>query len=245
MEAVELMKRRQLLVMEVQETKWKGDRAVDLGEGFKMLHARGDGKTNGVRVIMNEEYSKEVIRVERWGGRIIAVWILVGDQMMCILSVYAPQTGRMQEGKEAFQSNLEEIIRHVEPETVLVVAGDMNAHVGKRQNSEETVGKYGWGTRNRERQDLVEMLARNQLVVVNSFQKRESHKITYRSGNNRTEIYLLIVRSYQQNKVRDCKVLAGEHITSQHKPLVYEMWIGRSKQRRRKQRQVIRWCKCE
>ena len=39
------MKRRQLLVMGVQETKWKGDRAVDLGEGFKMLHARGDGKT--------------------------------------------------------------------------------------------------------------------------------------------------------------------------------------------------------
>ena len=36
----------------------------------------------------------------------------------------------------------------------------MNAHVGKRQNSEETVGKYGWGTRNRKGQDLVEMLAR-------------------------------------------------------------------------------------
>ena len=109
----------------------------------------------------------------------------------------------MQEDKDAFRSNLEEIIRHVEPETVLVVAGDMNAHVGKRQNSEKTIGKYGWGTRNREGQDLVVMLARNQLVVVNSFQKRESPKITYR------------------------------------------MWIGRSKQRRRMQRQVIRWWKCE
>ena len=92
----------------------------------------------------------------------------------------------------------------------------------------------------------MEMLARNQLVVVNAiFQKRESHKITYISGNNRTEIELLIVRSCQRNKIRDYKVLAGEHITSQHKPLVYEMWIGRDKQRRRKQRQVIRWWKCE
>ena len=85
------------------------------------------------------------------------------------------------------------------------------------------------------------MLARNQLVAVNSFfQKRESHKITYRRGNNITEIDLLIARSCQGNKVRDCEVLAGEHITSQHKPLVSEMWIGRDKQRRRKQRQVIR-----
>ena len=53
---------KSLMVLGVQETKWKGDRAVDLGEGFKMLHAGGDRKTNGVGVIMNEEYTKEVIR---------------------------------------------------------------------------------------------------------------------------------------------------------------------------------------
>ena len=49
----------------VKETKWKVDRTVNMCEGFKMLHAGGDGKTNGVGVITNEEYSKEVIRVER------------------------------------------------------------------------------------------------------------------------------------------------------------------------------------
>ena len=104
---------------------------MDLGEGFKMLRAGGDRKTNGLGEIMNEGYSKEVIRVERWGGRITAVWILVGGQMMCILSVYAPQTVRTQEDKDAFRSNLEEIIGHVEPETVLVVAGDMNVGYGR------------------------------------------------------------------------------------------------------------------
>ena len=56
--------------------------------------------------------------------------------MTCILSVYASQRGRTQEDKDIFQRNLEEIIEHAEPATVLVVAGDMNAHVGKRQNSE-------------------------------------------------------------------------------------------------------------
>ena len=81
--------------------------------------------------VSGEEYSKEVIRVERWGGRIIAVGILVGGQMMCILSVYAPRTGRTQEDKDAFRSNLEEMIGHVEPETVLVVAGDMNVGCGR------------------------------------------------------------------------------------------------------------------
>ena len=34
------------------------------GEGLQMLHAGGGGKTIGVGVNMNEDYSKEVITVE-------------------------------------------------------------------------------------------------------------------------------------------------------------------------------------
>ena len=84
------------------------------GEVFKMLHVVGERKTNGVGVIMNEEYSKEVTRVDRWGGRITAVWTLVGGQMMCIISVYAPQTRRTQEDKDAFRSNLLGMLRWME-----------------------------------------------------------------------------------------------------------------------------------
>ena len=61
--------------------------------------------------------------------------------MTCVLPVYAPQTGRTQEEKDAFRSNLEEMIGHAELDTVLVVPDDMGAHVGKRHNSEETTGK--------------------------------------------------------------------------------------------------------
>ena len=60
-------------MMGVQEAKWKGGKAVSLGEGFKMLHAGGHGKTTGVELIMNEEYTKVGIRVERCGDRNIAV----------------------------------------------------------------------------------------------------------------------------------------------------------------------------
>ncbi len=53
-------------VLCVQETKWKGDRARKMAEGYKMLHAGGDGSSNGVGIIVNVEISKEVVRVERW-----------------------------------------------------------------------------------------------------------------------------------------------------------------------------------
>ena len=38
-----------------------------------MLHAGRDGRSNAVGIIVNMEISKEVVRVERWQGRIIAV----------------------------------------------------------------------------------------------------------------------------------------------------------------------------
>ena len=33
-----------------------------------MLHAGGDGSSNGVDIIVNVEISKEVVRVEKWHG---------------------------------------------------------------------------------------------------------------------------------------------------------------------------------
>ena len=36
-----------------------------MAERYKMLHAGGDGMSNGVGIIVNEEISKEVVRVER------------------------------------------------------------------------------------------------------------------------------------------------------------------------------------
>ena len=42
--------------------------ARTMAEGYNMLHAGGDGRSNGVGIIMNVENSMEVVRVERWNG---------------------------------------------------------------------------------------------------------------------------------------------------------------------------------
>ena len=50
-----------------------------MAEGYNMLYAGGDGirGPNCVGIIMNVEISKEVVRVERWHGRVIAVWMMI------------------------------------------------------------------------------------------------------------------------------------------------------------------------
>ena len=63
---------------------------------------------------------------------------------------------------------------------MLCVAGDCNAHIGVVEpGDEESIGRFGLGTRNREGRELVEMLRRNGLVVTGTFFQKESHNITY------------------------------------------------------------------
>ena len=187
-EVVEMMERRRLEVLCIQETKWKGDRARTMMGGYKLLHAGGDGRSNGVGIIVSEEISKTVVRVERWKGRIVMAWLTIRKQMMCAMSVYGPQTGRMEAEKEEFRDVLERMMGWVELEVMLCTAGDFNAHVGVVEPvEEESFGRYGWGASNREGRALVELVARNGLAVISYFfQKRESRKITYMSGQHKT-----------------------------------------------------------
>ena len=210
-----MVERRRLEVLCIQETKWKGDRARTMTGGYKLLHAGGDGRSNGMGIIVSEEISKTVVRVERWKRRIVMAWLIIRKQMMCVMSVYGPRTGRMEAEKEEFRDALEKMMGLVELEVMLCIAGDFNAHVGVVEpGEEEIVGRYGWGARNREGRVLVELVARNELAVASSFsQKRESHKITHRSGEHKTELDLVIVRKQQLWKIKDCKAVAGEPVT--------------------------------
>ena len=56
-EVVEMMQRRRLEVLFVQDTRWKGDGARKLVGGYKLLHTGGDGMSNGMGIIVSEEIS--------------------------------------------------------------------------------------------------------------------------------------------------------------------------------------------
>ena len=53
-----------------------------------------------------------------------------------------------------------------------------------------------------------------------SFKKREEHYVTYMSGTNRTVIDYILVRRQDLRDLKDCKVIPGESIASQHRLLV-------------------------
>ncbi|KAK3529902.1 hypothetical protein QTP86_007226 [Hemibagrus guttatus] len=140
-ELADMMERRKVDILCVQETRWKGSKARSIGAGFKLFYYGVDSKRNGVGVVLKEEFVRNVLEV-----------------------------GCELEEKEGFWSELDEVMESIP-------TGD-----------EEVMGKFGVKERNLEGQMVVDFAKRMDMGVVNTyFQKREEHRVTYKSGGRSTQ----------------------------------------------------------
>ncbi|KAK3513535.1 hypothetical protein QTP70_016470, partial [Hemibagrus guttatus] len=93
------------------------------------------------------------------------------------------------EEKERFWSELDEVMESILTGERVVIGADFNGHVGEgNTGDEEVMGKFGVKERNLEGQMVVDFAKRMDMGVVNTyFQKREEHRVTYKSGGRRTQ----------------------------------------------------------
>nr|GFD04844.1 hypothetical protein [Tanacetum cinerariifolium] len=64
-ELAEVLKRRRVNICCVQETKWKGEKAKEIGEGYKIIYSGRTSTRNGVGVILDEDMKINVVEVDR------------------------------------------------------------------------------------------------------------------------------------------------------------------------------------
>ncbi|XP_039613886.1 uncharacterized protein LOC120532039, partial [Polypterus senegalus] len=113
-ELADMMERRKVDILCMQETKWKGSKARWIGGGFKLFYHGVDGRRNGVGVILKEQYVKSVLEVKRVSDRVMIMKLEIGGVMMNVVSVYAPQVGCAMGEKEDFWSELDEVKKRVQ-----------------------------------------------------------------------------------------------------------------------------------
>ena len=68
------------------------------------------------------------------------------------------------------------------------------------------------------------------LLIANTvFKKRESHLVTFRSGQHSSQIDLILSRREDRRDCLNCKVMPGECVVPQHKLVVADFfWSGTS-----------------
>ena len=72
-ELADMLERRKVDILCVQETRWKGSKARNIGGSYKLFHHGVSGQKNGVGIILKERFINSVLEVSR-----------VSDRAMCM-----------------------------------------------------------------------------------------------------------------------------------------------------------------
>ena len=112
-EVVDCMERRKINIMCVQETKWKGSKASELENCFKLFYIGEDGRRNGMGNILNDVMKRGVLSVKRISDIIIWVKVALNGEIINIMSAYAPQTGCGENEKIQFCEENDEELRDI------------------------------------------------------------------------------------------------------------------------------------
>ena len=202
-EVADLMARRRINILCVQETRWKGNKAKELGDGYKLIYSGTDERgRNGVGVVLDQDIKEQIVEVERKSSRILRIKLMYGQETINVVSAYAPQTGCSDAEKEEFWLKMDEVQRGIPAEERSIVGGDLNGHVGRDKTGFERVhGGRGMGDRNQEGGSILDFGSAFDLAILNTFFTKKSHR-TYRSGGNESQIDFLL---YSRSKIREVK----------------------------------------
>ncbi|KAK3566642.1 hypothetical protein QTP86_001843 [Hemibagrus guttatus] len=256
LETVSLRKREEseLEVAELKMLRWiycvyrrPGGRVARLviGAGFKLFYYGVDSKRNGVGVVLKEEFVRNVLEVKRVSDRVMSLKLEIEGVMLNVVSGYAPQVGCELEEKERFWSELDEVMESIPTGERVVIGADFNGHVGEgNTGDEEMMGKFGVKERNLEGQMVVDFAKRMDMGVVNTyFQKREEHRVTYKSGGRSTQVDYILCRRGNLKEISDCKVVVGESVARQHRMVVCRMTLMVCKKKRSEIEKKTKWWK--
>uniref|UniRef100_A0A914WAH4 Endonuclease/exonuclease/phosphatase domain-containing protein n=1 Tax=Plectus sambesii TaxID=2011161 RepID=A0A914WAH4_9BILA len=145
-ELADMLKRRRVDIACVQETKWKGSKARDLGEGYKLYFNGTTSNRNGIGVIVSEKFRDYVTEVSRVSDRLMSIKIDTGPTTLRVVSCYAPQTGCPDADKDAFWLSVDAHIHSCGANEHLLLGGDLNGHVGDaRDGYDHFHGGNGFG----------------------------------------------------------------------------------------------------
>lgn len=231
-----MLRRRRIDICTLQETRWSGTKSYDMEQergpqGYKLIYNGAPRTRSGVGVAVSERLRDSVKEVSRYNDRLMKIIIVTSTQTVHIFSAYAPQTGRSDTEKNTFWDLLDSQIRNVNEDDYLIIAGDLNGHVGQNADGNPCHGGKGHGHRNKDGERIIDFCDSHDLTIANTwFIKRPTHLLTYYSGDTKSQIDFILVRRRHMPTVTDVKVIPFETVATQHRPIIAEVKISPPKE---------------
>ncbi|XP_071687766.1 uncharacterized protein [Rutidosis leptorrhynchoides] len=227
-ELVNTLRKSKVDILCVQETRWRGEEAVDVDD-YRLWFSGSRVARNGVGILIGPLYKDNIVGVDRCSDRIMSVRVVIQEETYMVICAYAPHAGLGDDEKVRFWEALDEVVRSCPADHRLVIGGDLNGHIGTISDGYTGVhGGFGYGVRNEEGRSILEFAVAHELVVANSFfRKTEAQLATFHSGGHSTQIDYLLLRKGDLRACRDCRALTTWTCSTQHRLLVMDLVLQR------------------
>ncbi|XP_071728909.1 uncharacterized protein [Rutidosis leptorrhynchoides] len=227
-ELVNTLRKSKVDILCVQETRWRGEAAVDVDD-YRLWFSGSRVARNGVGILIGPLYKDNIVGVDRCSDRIMSVRVVIQEETYMVICAYAPHAGLGDDEKVRFWEALDEVVRSCPADHRLVIGGDLNGHIGTISDGYTGAhGGFGYGVRNEEGRSILEFAVAHELVVANSsFRKTEAQLATFHSGGHSTQIDYLLLRKGDLRACRDCRALTTWTCSTQHRLLVMDLVLQR------------------
>ncbi|KAJ0176142.1 hypothetical protein K1T71_008316 [Dendrolimus kikuchii] len=173
----------------------------------------------GVGFLIKKEHKSNIVSFTAFSDRVALLKMKYNNQLLAIIQVYAPTEKASDEEINLFYKTLQ-VAQSQAGENVFVI-GDFNAKVGQHETEDSenfVLGKFGYGTRNKRGEKLIQHALEYKLTIMNSFFKaRKNHKWTWLSpcGNIKNEIDFIL--SNHPTRITNVEVLNSFGFGSDHR----------------------------
>ena len=101
------------------------------GRRYKLWWCGNDDKTGGVGILVKEELRENVVEVRRRCDRVMAIGLVVAEEVVKIICACAPQSGKPDAEKEKFYEEMAHEWSMANANELVLELGDFKGHVGK------------------------------------------------------------------------------------------------------------------
>ena len=161
-----------------------------------------NASTGGIGMLVSSTAYNALGSVEKISPRIM-VATFNGNPQTTVICCYSPTNVSDEAEVEEFYADLSSVTRQVPKHNILIIGGDLNAHLGRKDGF-----KYAFhATSNRNGIMLKNFLLENNLICLNTkFQRRTGQIWTHDSPNgSKAQLDYLIINKKWQNSAKNCR----------------------------------------
>lgn len=208
-------------IVGIQEIRWQGQGRIDKAE-YSLFYSGPQRRTGqyGTGFIISKRMRQSLIEFEAVNERICRVRMRGKFRNITIVNVHAPTEEKDGIIKEQFYDELERTCDRVQRYDMLIVLGDFNAKVGRRECQKGVLGRYSLHEESNDNGILLcQFAARNNVIIKSTcFPHKAIHLGTWKSGVQGVvnQIDHILVNNRYSSSITDVRSCRGPNCDSDH-----------------------------